>query len=84
MLDWDEVNMDEIFKIRDNAAAYLEQTDYIPASMFAKTQRLLTDYRTRHADQANTGSDIEPIPGTVKPSAHDLEKDMGSAEKLSD
>ncbi|MCK4675485.1 MAG: TRAP transporter substrate-binding protein DctP, partial [Gammaproteobacteria bacterium] len=30
MLDWDEVNMGEIRTIRDNAAAYLEKTGYIP------------------------------------------------------
>lgn len=45
MLDWDEVDMAEMLRMRDDAAAYLEQTDYIPASMFAKTKKMLTDYR---------------------------------------
>jgi TRAP-type C4-dicarboxylate transport system substrate-binding protein len=53
MFDWDEVNMDEILAIRDSAAAYLEQTHYIPAEMFARTEKLLTDYRHRTANQSN-------------------------------
>ena len=56
MFDWDEVNMDEILAIRDSAADYLEQTDYIPASMFAKTEKLLTEYR----NQQLNASDAEP------------------------
>jgi TRAP-type C4-dicarboxylate transport system substrate-binding protein len=53
MFDWDEVNMEEILAIRDSAAAHLEQTDYIPASVFAKTEKMLADYRNRPVDQAN-------------------------------
>jgi TRAP-type C4-dicarboxylate transport system substrate-binding protein len=53
MFDWDEVNMDEILAIRDSAASYLEQTHYIPAEMFARTEKLLTDYRHRTANQSN-------------------------------
>jgi len=56
MFDWDEVNMDEILAIRDNAAAYLEKTDYIPASVFAKTEKLLTEYRNQQVN----ASDEEP------------------------
>ena len=64
MFDWDEVDMDEILAIRDDAAAYLEQTDYIPAIMFARTTKLLTEYR----NQQNTQSDDEPeqAPVTTK------------------
>ena len=61
MLDWDEVDMNEMLKMRDDAAAYLEKTDYIPASMFAKTKKLLSDYR----DQKNTQSKDLPAPAPV-------------------
>ena len=57
MLDWDEVNMDEILEIRDNAARHLEQTDYIPARTFAKTRMLVTEYRqsqTAEGQQSTT------------------------------
>jgi TRAP-type C4-dicarboxylate transport system substrate-binding protein len=56
MFDWDEVNMDELLAIRDSAAAYLEQTDYIPASVFAKTEKLLAEYRSQQVN----ASDAEP------------------------
>lgn len=82
MLDWDEVNMDEILTIRDNAATYLEQTNYIPASMFAKAKKILTDYRAQHADQSNNGSDLAPAPGTAKPSTHGLDKNTGSGKNM--
>ena len=61
MLDWDDVDMDEMLKIRDDAAAYLEQTNYIPASMFSKTKKMLAQYR----DQQNTKSDDRPAPAPV-------------------
>jgi TRAP-type C4-dicarboxylate transport system substrate-binding protein len=57
MFDWDEVNMDEILAIRDSAAAYLEQTSYIPAEIFARTEKMLTEYRNRTASQSNDGPD---------------------------
>ena len=53
MLDWNEVNMDEILAIRDNAAAYLEQTHYIPASIFSRTKKLLADYRKLAVNQSS-------------------------------
>jgi TRAP-type C4-dicarboxylate transport system substrate-binding protein len=53
MLDWDEVDMEEILAIRDDAASYLEKTGYIPSSIFRKTDKLLSDYRKRHADSYN-------------------------------
>ncbi|MCW8942325.1 MAG: TRAP transporter substrate-binding protein DctP, partial [Gammaproteobacteria bacterium] len=64
MLDWDEVDMEEILKIRDDAAAYLEQTDYIPASMFAKTKKMLADYREQQDIKAIDTS--APAPSTSK------------------
>lgn len=60
MFDWDEVDMDEILKIRDNAALYLEQTDYIPAEMFAKTKKMLTDYRNNPENKSNIKPDMAP------------------------
>ena len=62
MFDWHEVDMDELLKIRDDAAAYLEQTDYIPASMFAKTKNLLMDYRKRPENQSDKKIDMAPPP----------------------
>ncbi len=64
MLDWHEVNMDEILAIRDNAAAYLEQTNYIPASIFARTKKLLADYRKLTANQSNNTQIQAPAPLT--------------------
>jgi len=60
MFDWDEVDMDEILKIRDDAAAYLEKTDYIPASMFAKTKNMLMEYRKKKENQPNKKSGMAP------------------------
>ena len=51
LFDWEDVDMDEMLSIRDDAAGYLEQTDYIPASIFARTKKMLADYRSMHADQ---------------------------------
>jgi len=56
MFDWDEVNMDEMLAIRDDAAAYLEKTNYIPASMFNKTKKLLTDYRKQNPETTDEKS----------------------------
>lgn len=61
MLNWDEVDMDEMLTIRDDAAAYLEQTDYIPANVFAKTKKLLTDYRNRSVNQPPLKREIAPL-----------------------
>ena len=60
MFDWDEVDMEEMLKIRDDAATYLEQTDYIPASMFNKTKKMLTEYRNRPENQSNKKLDMAP------------------------
>jgi TRAP-type C4-dicarboxylate transport system substrate-binding protein len=51
MLDWDEVDMDEVLTMRNSAASYLEQTDYIPASVFSKTKKILTQYRNQQNQQ---------------------------------
>ncbi len=62
MFDWDEVDMEELLKIRDDAALYLEQTDYIPASIFAKTRKMLNEYRQRPENQSNKIPDMAPPP----------------------
>jgi len=74
MFDWDEVNMEELLAIRDSAAAYLEQTDYIPASVFARTEKLLTDYRNRSVDQVN--GEPEPTQTTSGQSAKSPAKNI--------
>ena len=61
MFDWDEVDMNEILAIRDDAAAYLEQTDYIPAVMFARTTKLLTEYRNQQDTQSDDGPEQAPV-----------------------
>lgn len=66
MFDWKDVDMDEILKIRDQAALYLEQTDYIPASMFSKTKKLLSDYRKKNQQSApENRSDTTDQPVTM-------------------
>lgn len=74
MFDWDEVDMDELLAIRDNAATYLEQTDYIPASVFAKTEKMLADYRNRAVNQSN--DEPEPAQVTSEPSAQSPAQDI--------
>ena len=68
MFDWDEVDMDEILTIRDDAATYLEQTGYIPETMFARTIKLLTEYRDMHDTQSNNEPEpeSEQTPATAK------------------
>ena len=61
MFDWDEVNMDEILAIRDDAATHLEQTDYIPAIMFARTTKLLTEYRNRQDNPSINEPEQAPV-----------------------
>ena len=62
MFDWDDVDMDELIAIRDDAALYLEKTNYIPAHLFNKTKKLLSDYR----EQA-TAKQPEPTPQPNSP-----------------
>jgi len=70
MLGWKEVNMKEILRIRNQAAAYLEQSDYIPASMFTRTKNLLADYRKKEMDHSGIHADsmateMSPGPATT-------------------
>jgi TRAP-type C4-dicarboxylate transport system substrate-binding protein len=48
MFDWDDVNMDELLDIRNKAAAYLQQSGYIPAATYDRVQQLVTRYREQH------------------------------------
>lgn len=57
MLNWDEVDMNEILSIRDNAAAYLEETNYIPASTFSRTEKILTEYRSRQVIKSDNATE---------------------------
>ena len=74
MFDWDEVNMDELLAIRDSAAAYLEQTDYIPASVFAKTEKLLAEYRNQQVNASD--ADPEQAQASSEPSSQSPAKDI--------
>ena len=49
--DWNDEDMKEFITIRDNAAKYLEETDYIPASFSNKARSLLDQYRTEKASK---------------------------------
>lgn len=43
--DWNDKDMKEFIRIRDQAAKHLEETDYIPADFSNKARRLLEQYR---------------------------------------
>jgi TRAP-type C4-dicarboxylate transport system substrate-binding protein len=57
MLGWDDVDMNEILAIRNDAAAYLEKTNYIPASIFSRTEKMLAVYR----NQLHNNTEQAPI-----------------------
>lgn len=69
MFDWDDVDMDEMLSIRDAAATYLEQTDYIPASMFNRTKKILTEYRKLANDAASIKAKKLPASSSSQPGA---------------
>ena len=43
--DWDDTNLDEFIKIRDDAATHLIKTNYIPQEFFDKTRSHIDTYR---------------------------------------
>lgn len=45
MWNWDEIDQQELFDLRDRAAAHLEETNYIPKYYFDRTQKMLDTYR---------------------------------------
>ncbi len=67
MFGWEDVSINEILAIRDKAAAYLEQTGYIPAKLFTKVRKLLAAYRKQHPNKPGDKLDHALI--TTEPSA---------------
>lgn len=51
--DWDDASMAEFIKMRDTAARYLEETDYIPGPIFDRTRTLLEKYRKEHPEKTS-------------------------------
>lgn len=49
MWSWDEINQEELFDLRDEAAAHLEKIRYIPKHYFERTRKLLELYRSENA-----------------------------------
>ncbi len=45
MWNWDEINQQELFDLRDRAAAHLEKTNYIPKYYFERTRKMLNTFR---------------------------------------
>lgn len=60
MFDWSDVNMTEMLEIRDLAAKHLEATNYIPATTFARAQKLVTDYRDQHKNSNQAAHPANP------------------------
>ena len=58
MLAWDDAEMEELLRIRNNAAIHLQKSNYIPAGIFKKTEQLLMEYRAAEekasSDKAET------------------------------
>ena len=52
MWAWDDAEMEELLRIRNSAAAYLQESNYIPADLFQKTEQLLTEYRQQQEKTA--------------------------------
>jgi len=76
MLDWQDVDMNEMLTIRDDAAKYLEKTEYIPAHMFNLTKNILADYRRQSANQSKDGTSSELMPETAERSPHSSVKNQ--------
>jgi len=60
MFDWTDANMDEMLGIRDQAAKYLEQTDYIPAATFTRAQKHVKDFRAQRGNHSQAGNPATP------------------------
>ena len=45
MWNWDEIDQQELFDLRDRAAAHLEETNYIPKHYFDRTRKMLDTFR---------------------------------------
>lgn len=51
MWNWEDVNHQEVYDLRDRAAKHLADSDYIPFEYFERTRKLLDEYRARHAGE---------------------------------
>ena len=51
----EDVDYEKLFKIRDKAAKYLEDTNYIPKQLFTRVEKLLSEIReiNKTTTQAN-------------------------------
>ena len=49
--DWNDTEMKEFIRIRDQAAKHLENTNYIPLNFFNKARRLLEKYRNKQTQK---------------------------------
>jgi len=74
MFDWDDVDMNEILALRDDAAKYLEKTEYIPAHMFTMTKKILADYRKLSAEQSKDIINLEQSPDSTELTPHNSVK----------
>ena len=60
MFDWSDVDMTEMLEIRDLAAKHLEATHYIPATTFARAQKLVTDFREQQKNDSQAANPETP------------------------
>jgi TRAP-type C4-dicarboxylate transport system substrate-binding protein len=60
MFDWTDANMDEMLGIRDQAAKYLEKTNYIPAETFNRAQQLVEDFREKQGSSTQAIIPLNP------------------------
>ena len=60
MLDWSDADMGDMLAIRDQAAKYLEQTEYIPADTFTKAQQLVSDFRDQRGTDSQASNPATP------------------------
>jgi TRAP-type C4-dicarboxylate transport system substrate-binding protein len=60
MFDWSDANMDELLEIRDQAAKYLEKTNYIPAETFSRAQQHVEDFRAQQGSRTQATIPVTP------------------------
>lgn len=56
--NWEDVNHQEVYDLRDRAAQHLADSNYIPFDYFERTRKLLNEYRARQ--DAGNPSDTAP------------------------
>lgn len=60
MFDWADADMNEMLEIRDQAAKYLEKSNYIPAETFTKAQQLVNDFRAQQGSDSQASNPVTP------------------------